>query len=181
MLLRKPFYFLRHGETAHNRNRLCAGSQTDLPLNKAGKRQAKVLRDKINALSVQKVICSPLKRAVQTAKLATPLPFVLEDDIRECHLGDFEGSPLPKFIKHYEAISSDMPFPNGESRLEVATRTLAVVNKFLSGHGENLLFVSHGIVYWSLLERLGIPFQYIENAEIVCFKPQKDTWVAEKV
>jgi len=181
MLPRKSFYFLRHGETDHNRHQICAGSQVDIPLNRSGKRQAKDLRDKIRALSVQKVICSPLKRAIQTARLATSLPLVLEHDIRECHLGDFEGKPVPEFIRHYEGTPHDMPFPNGESRLEVATRTVAVVNRFLEGHGENQLFVSHGIVYWALLEALGIPFQYIKNAEIVQFMPQQGTWVAQKI
>jgi len=181
MLSRNPFYFLRHGETDHNHHQICAGSQVDVPLNRAGKRQAKALRDKIGALPVQKVICSPLRRALQTAKLATSLPLVLEHDIRECHLGDFEGEPVPEFIRHYEGIAHDMPFPNGESRLEVATRTVAVVNRFLSSHGDNLLFVSHGIVYWALLEALGIPFHYINNAEIVQFKPQRGTWAVQKV
>jgi broad specificity phosphatase PhoE len=106
---------------------------------------------------------------------------VLEQDIRECHVGDFEGKPVPEFIRHFEAISTDTPFPNGESRLEVATRTVAAVNKFLSNTEENLLFVSHGIVYWSLLEALRIPFQYIKNAEIVQFMPHQDAWATVRI
>ncbi|MDY0242173.1 MAG: histidine phosphatase family protein, partial [Rhodospirillaceae bacterium] len=35
-----PFYFLRHGITDHNRNRLVMG-QLDIPLNMAGRRQAR--------------------------------------------------------------------------------------------------------------------------------------------
>ena len=180
-LLARPFYFLRHGETDHNRHHLCAGSQTDVPLNNAGKNQARMLRDKIKSLPVHKVVCSPLKRTIQTAQLATSLPLVLEQGIRECHVGDFEGKPVPEFVRHFEAISPDTPFPNGESRLEVATRTVAAVNKFLSDTEENLLVVSHGIVYWSLLEVLGIPFRYIKNAEIVQFRPHQGTWAAVRI
>jgi len=90
MLLKKPFYFVRHGETDYNRNYLCAGSQIDAPLNKTGKNQAKLLREKIDSLPVNKVICSPLKRTFQTATLATSHPLIIEHDMRECDLGDFE-------------------------------------------------------------------------------------------
>ena len=176
MLIKKSFYFVRHGETDYNRNYLCAGSQIDAPLNKTGKRQAKSLRKKIDLLPVNKVICSPLKRTLQTATLATSHPLIVEHDMRECDLGDFEGKPVPDFIQHVETTSVNIPFPNGESRADVAKRVTAAVNKFILAHGENILFVSHGMVYWSLLETTGIPFHHIPNAELIQFKPLKDSW-----
>ena len=178
MLLQKPFYFVRHGETDYNRNYLCAGSQTDAPLNETGEIQAKSLKDKISSLPVNKVICSPLKRTIQTANLATSRPLMIEHDLRECDLGDFEGKPVPDLIQYVVATPANIPFPNGESRNEVTKRVLAAINKFLLSHGENLLFVSHGMVYWSLLEAVGIPFHHIENAGLVQFKPQQDSWAA---
>ena len=182
MLLKKSFYFVRHGETDHNRNYLCAGSQIDVPLNKTGRIQAKSLRKKINSLSINKVICSPLKRTVQTAVLSTsPHPLIIEHDMRECDLGDFEGKPVPEFIQHIEANSSEIPFPNGESRNDLSKRVLAAVNKFLQAHGDNLLFVSHGMVYWSLLEITGISFHHIPNAGIMQFKPQKECWAVSEL
>ena len=178
MLIKKAFYFVRHGETDYNRNYLCAGSQTDAPLNETGEIQAKSLKDKISSLPINKVICSPLKRTIKTAHLATSHPLIIEHDLRECDLGDFEGKPVPDLIQHIETTSVGIPFPNGESRDEVAKRVLAAVNKFLLAHGENLLFVSHGMVYWSLLETVGIPFHHIANAGLVQFKPQQDSWAA---
>lgn len=181
MLLKKSFYFVRHGETDYNRNYLCAGSQIDAPLNQTGKHQAKSLREKINSLPINKVICSPLKRTIQTANFATPHPLIIEHDIRECDLGDFEGKSVPDFIRYIETTSTNIPFPNGESRNDVAKRVVAVINKFLLLHGDNLLFVSHGMVYWSLLETTGIPFHHIPNAELIQFKPQKDSWIVLKL
>ena len=178
MLLKKSFYFVRHGETDYNLNYLCAGSQIDAPLNQTGKRQAKSLREKISALPIDKVICSPLKRTRQTATHATSHPLIIEHDMRECDLGDFEGKPVPDFIQHIKTTSANTPFPNGESRDEVTKRVLAAVNKSLLTHGENLLFVSHGIVYGSLLEIVGIPFHHIPNAGLVQFKPQQNSWAA---
>jgi probable phosphoglycerate mutase len=70
MLLKKSFYFVRHGETDYNLHYLCAGGKIDAPLNKTGTLQARSLREKISSLAISKVICSPLRRTVQTAMLA---------------------------------------------------------------------------------------------------------------
>jgi len=181
MLLKNTFYFVRHGETDYNRNYLCAGSQIDVPLNRTGKNQARSLKEKINSLPIHKVVCSPLKRTIQTAALATVHPLIIEHDIRECDLGDFEGKPVPDFIQHVETTSADVPFPNGESRTDLAKRVIAAINKYLLAYGNNLLFVSHGMVYWSLLETIGIPFHQIANAELIRFKPQECSWSALKI
>lgn len=181
MLLQQPFYFVRHGETDHNKNRLCAGAKTDVPLNRVGKSQARDLREKINALDLNTVICSPLQRTIQTAKIAAQRQVVIEQDIRECDLGDFEGKPVPDFIQYFDATPHHIPFPNGESRNDLAKRVLAAVNKSIETYGENLLFVSHGMVYWSLLEVMGIPFHYIPNAELVHFRLDNKSWKAIKI
>jgi len=180
MLLQKPFYFVRHGETNHNKNCLCAGAKTDVSLNKVGKSQARALREKINALDINNVICSPLQRTIQTARLATKRQLVIEQDIRECDLGDFEGTPLPDFIQYFDATPNHIPFPNGESRIDLAKRVLVAVNKSLATYGDNLLFVSHGMIYWALLEVMGIPFHHIPNAELVYFKFGNQSWEAIK-
>jgi len=181
MLLKKSFYFVRHGETNYNRNYLCAGSQIDAPLNKTGKYQARSLKEKISSLSINKVICSPLKRTIQTANLATFHPLIIEHDLRECDLGDFDGKPISGFIEHIETTPADVAFPNGESRTELTKRVVAAINKFLLAHGDSLLFVSHGMVYWSLLEAVGIPFHHIANAELIQFKPQQNSWATVKL
>jgi len=181
MLLKKSFYFVRHGETDYNQKYLCAGSQIDAPLNETGKTQARSLKEKISPLPINKVVCSPLKRTIQTANLATFHPLVIEHDLRECDLGDFDGKPVPDFIQHIESTSADLAFPNGESRVDLSKRVVAAVNKFLLAHGDNLLFVSHGMVYWSLLESAGIPFHHISNAELIHFKPQQNSWATVKL
>ena len=129
MLLKKTFYFVRHGETAHNKNHLCAGAKTDVPLNNVGKSQARALKEKINALDLNTIICSPLQRTIQTARLATHRQLVIEQDIRKCDLGDFEGKPLPDFIQYFYTTPNHIPFPNGESRIDLAKRVLVAVNK----------------------------------------------------
>jgi len=177
MLVKKAFYFIRHGQTDHNRKHIYAGGKTDVPLNKTGKRQAKALRKRLHPLPINQVVCSPMKRALQTARLATQRPLIIDQGMKECDLGDFEGMPVPDFIRYADATPAHIPFPNGESRTDIAKRAINSINNCLASHGENLLFISHGMVYWSLLEALHIPFHHIPNAQLVHFKPHKNSWV----
>src|SRR5690606_37594426 len=103
--------------------------------------QARSLKKKIASLAINKVVCSPLRRTVQTAILAmetqkTLLPsFIIEHDIRECDIGDFDGQPVPKLIQYMEATEDYVPLPNGESRHNLKRRVKEAVNKSLKIHG----------------------------------------------
>jgi probable phosphoglycerate mutase len=183
MLLEKSFYFVRHAETDYNLHSLCAGGKIDTPLNQTGALQAGSLREKISSLAINKVICSPLKRTIQTAMLATgphpkpsPSSLVIEHGIKECDLGDFDGQPVPRLIQYMETTQDHVPFPNGESRRDLDCRVKEAVNKSLGVHGEGILFVSHGLVYQSLLKITGIPVHHIHNAALIQFKPQNGSW-----
>lgn len=63
----KVVYFVRHGESRANVEKVFAGSRYDVPLTAAGLQQAKatgMLRDK----PIDIIVSSPLQRAKQTAK-----------------------------------------------------------------------------------------------------------------
>ena len=75
---------VRHGETAYNRADVFRG-RVDLPLNKRGVQQAGAAADYLSEHDFEAFHCSPLQRAVQTARA-----------IAEPHGG--EVSPLESFI-----------------------------------------------------------------------------------
>ena len=58
-------YFVRHGQTDYNSNKLYAG-QKDVPLNKEGVKQAKQTAEQLKDLKFDICFCSPLLRAKQT-------------------------------------------------------------------------------------------------------------------
>jgi broad specificity phosphatase PhoE len=66
--LSKSFYFVRHGETDWNKEQKIMG-QSDIPLNKKGILQAQTVAEKIQALPIDVIVSSPLKRARQLQKL----------------------------------------------------------------------------------------------------------------
>jgi broad specificity phosphatase PhoE len=101
---------------------------------------------------------------------------VIEHGIKECDIGDFDGQPVPKLIQYMETNDDHTPFPNGESRREFGCRVREAVNKSLNTYGEDILFVSHGLVYQALLKITGNPAHHIQNGALIQFKPQGDSW-----
>jgi broad specificity phosphatase PhoE len=62
-------YLVRHGETEWSRARRHTG-RSDPPLSPAGEAEARALGEHLRGLEVDRVLSSPLTRAVTTAKLA---------------------------------------------------------------------------------------------------------------
>ena len=62
------FYYLRHGETDWNRDRLCQG-HTDIPLNETGRSQAESAKVRLQDCEIATICCSPLARARETAEI----------------------------------------------------------------------------------------------------------------
>jgi broad specificity phosphatase PhoE len=62
-------YLVRHGETEWSRARRHTG-RTDVPLNPVGEAEAKALADHLRGLEFDRVLSSPLGRAVETARRA---------------------------------------------------------------------------------------------------------------
>ena len=63
-------YVVRHGQTDWNLEGRFQG-RIDIPLNEKGKSQAKKTKEKLEGIKFDKVFSSPLKRALETAKIIT--------------------------------------------------------------------------------------------------------------
>ena len=86
---------VRHGETAWSKTGQHTGT-TDIELLKEGRAQAQSLgplvRRALDGILPAAVYTSPLKRAVETARLAYPgHPAIVCDYLRECAYGAYEG------------------------------------------------------------------------------------------
>ncbi len=97
MVLKKEFYFVRHGQTDHNKAILdmeAAGKVNiiiddpgDIPLNATGRKQAEDIALSIARLPVKTVCVSPLLRAKQTHAIISggrELPHVEIAEFKEC-------------------------------------------------------------------------------------------------
>ncbi len=108
------------------------------------------------------VICSPLKRCIQTAEIIYPDHDIkIYNDLRECNFGDFENKNYTELSEnpyYQEWIDSGgtLPFPNGESSEKFKKRS---VNAFFKAVNDNkfcnsIAFIVHGGTIMSIMENL---------------------------
>ena len=152
--------FIRHGHTAGNLEKRYIGS-TDGPLCGEGIAELK----KMHYPQCEKLICSPMKRCIQTAELLFPTQEInVCQDLRECDFGDFEGknyNDLYGNSEYQDWIDSGgkLPFPHGEAPDEFRKRCVRAFDKIIAENSEckSLFFILHGGPIMSVLEKYAVP------------------------
>ena len=156
---------VRHGETDYNRARRYQGS-VDVPLNDAGREQAKSLVSTLQAYPLDAIVTSPLQRARQTAE---PLAQVRGLAVHtmpafaERHLGEFEGCTREELEEAYpELWARDVNRqmyaapPGGESLFELSARVANGLRGVRSRWPAlNVVLVSHAAVARAINGLLG--------------------------
>ncbi len=176
MLTPTPFYFLRHGETDWNRNRLIQG-QADVPLNDLGHAQAESVRAAVEALPITTICCSPLLRARRTMEIVNRnicKPTVFVPELMECGLGEIQGqSSNGEWREPW--VKGEFTPPSGETFLEYVARTIRGVNLALAQPGP-MMMVGHGGNFWAL-EHFGLtaPGLRVGNCALFRLDPPRDT------
>jgi broad specificity phosphatase PhoE len=150
--------FVRHGETAHNREGRLQG-RADLELSARGLDQVARLRVRFPSGSLTAVVTSPLRRARQTADAiaaACGVPVELDDRLIELDYGDWDGRALadvpPDAWSAWRADPNFAP-PGGESLVAVTERVGDFCRARLGGGA--IVAVSHvspikAAVAWAL-------------------------------
>jgi probable phosphoglycerate mutase len=145
------FYLLRHGETEWNaENRFCG--RTDVPLSEAGRRQAKSLAERLKPLPFEALYSSPLKRALETARLISefvglqPIP---DQRLVELDYGQWEGKTLaeimksdPNTFRSWDADPGLVAPPGGESGLEARRRVVSFLDFLAARHPQGHVLVA---------------------------------------
>jgi 2,3-bisphosphoglycerate-dependent phosphoglycerate mutase/probable phosphoglycerate mutase len=147
---------LRHGQTEYNATSRMQG-QLDTELSELGRRQALAAAREIAAFEPLAVVSSDLRRAYDTAVVlgdSAGLPVEIDPRLRETHLGQWQGlthhdvdTVAPGARAAWRADATWAP-PAGESRVDVARRSVPVVRELLDKHehwGERpIVLVAHG-------------------------------------
>ncbi len=169
-LTRKPFVFMRHGETEMNARRVICGA-TDVALSGLGEQQARAA-DWLNQYHWSCVATSGLYRARRTAQLALPQhPLHSFEGLNERHWGALELAPLSVQTPYEETP------PEGESWNAFRERVLSTLNRLLARY-ELPLIVAHSGVYRVIRElQTGTPHgPRIDNAQPVLIEPHETGW-----
>ncbi|KAF7949508.1 uncharacterized protein EAE97_003017 [Botrytis byssoidea] len=116
-------HFVRHAEGYNNLRERGAGDLTDPLLTPHGKSQCLTLRTQFAHLHPQHILCSPLRRTLQTALLAlsprTRIPITVDPDLREYgSVPNCTGSPVAELKRKHEGVKLKMDFERVEDGWE---------------------------------------------------------------
>jgi len=170
VLFERPFYFLRHGETRMNADRLIAGS-VDTELTELGFVQARQAAEALVGHPITAIYASPLQRARDTAAIVAErlrLPVVSIAEIGERNWGVLEGQP--RSIR----VPGVTP-PGAETPEAFASRVLGGLAKIDAGVP---LVVAHSGVFRVLCRTLRIVETQapVANALPLRFEPDRQGW-----
>ncbi len=151
---------IRHGQTQGNLEHRYIGYRTDESLCARGIER---LKEK-EYPTVQRVFVSPMKRCRETAELLySDIPVEVIDDFRECDFGEFENKNYAELNgrSDYQAwidSNGEMPFPDGESRAEFASRCVKAFDELVKRNmQDDCAIIAHGGTIMAIMEQYAKP------------------------
>jgi len=140
-------YFLRHGQSVANVQRIFAGQRNDSPLTDLGVEQAKIAGVKIKKLNINRIVTSNLERAIQTGNEVAKVIGLDVDNIEvdnrlaEYDMGELTNSPV-------RDISSDdfVGVDGAEKVIDFHNRIVSALKQY-KNCDEDILLVSHAGIY----------------------------------
>ena len=168
---------VRHGETEVNRTGRIQGSGA-APLNATGRSQAKAVASGLGPDAPFVLYCSPLNRAVETARAiaesagVTPIQ---HPGLTELDVGEFDGltgrelrERFPDVMRMWDENAADALMPGGESLSMVQERAWSAVEELSARHELDVVVaVTHNFTIQTILCRLlNIPLNRFRRLNI---------------
>lgn len=150
---------VRHAVTGETGSVL-SGRQPGIDLSEDGRRQAKVLGERLSRFPIAAVYSSPIERTWQTAAAVAERHGVdvrRLDGVVEADYGDWTGEKLSELAKTdlwrvVQSAPSRATFPGGESIRAMQARAVDAVEGVADAHrGETVVVVSHSDVIKAVL------------------------------
>lgn len=141
-------YITRHGQTDWNIKHKVQG-KADIELNAVGKKQAIEVGKKLLAEKIDLIICSPLKRAKQTANLISEgrnIPIIYDENISERDFGEFEGKIKEDFdFNDFWSYKKNIKYKKAENIRNFFDRIYLFLDEVIEKYpNKNILLVTHG-------------------------------------
>jgi len=164
----------------------------DPPLSADGVAQAELVCARLAASGVAGIYVSTLRRTADTAApLAARLGLAVgvDEDLREVHLGEWEGGVFRKNVADGHPIAVRMlaeerwdVIPGAETSQALATRVRAVIERIAHAHpGQRVAAFTHGGVIGQALALASgsRPFAFLgaENTSISRLVVSRDRWI----
>ena len=143
-------YIARHGQSEANLDDLFAGKELNSPLTGIGREQAKLSGAKVSHLNIEKIVSSPIERALETAQIIrdsaglSNLKIETEKDLEELAMGVLSGTKRFKGVDEFWSAKG-VEDPD-KFRIRVAKALLKI-----DENDKNVLVVSHGVVIKAII------------------------------
>jgi len=156
--LRQELWLIRHGEPEWSATKRHTG-RTDIALTPEGERQAAELGRSLAGRRFALVLCSPLRRARETCRLAGYGDAAsVTDDLLEWDYGIYEGKTTQEIRVEQPGWSIwTTSVPKGESIGQVEHRARRVMERALAAGGDVVLFAHAHILRILTACWLGLP------------------------
>jgi broad specificity phosphatase PhoE len=148
-------YVVRHGETAWNKEEVFRGRK-DIPLNDTGKRQAEMVGGYFAERTVDRIVASPLSRAMETADAisrTTGVRVEAMEEFTDINFGTWEGVPLIEVEKRFpvdfaswKASPEKARIEGGETLAEVRDRVSRAIAKISSDQVGSIVVATHRVI-----------------------------------
>lgn len=187
--------FVRHGESMPARMDqpfTLLDGHGDPPLSPAGEAQALAVGDRLADVGINAVYTSTLQRTAQTAApLCARLGLTprVEPDLREVHLGEWEGGEFRKRVADMDPIAVRMwteerwdVIPGAEPSDEFAKRVRGAVERIAAAHpGQRVAAFAHGGVIGQVVsiatDARGFSFVGCDNGGITHVVVVEGRWI----
>ena len=163
----KTLLLVRHGHIERKFAGRFVGA-TDAPLAGDACGEIKALAKLIRDRKPDRFLCSPQKRARQTAEIVAGevgLSVEIDPDLREVDFGRWEALTFdeiaakdPELTESWARWDEDFAFPGGESPKDFIARVKGAADRMGAGSEETILAVTHGGVIRAMIcHLLGLP------------------------
>jgi probable phosphoglycerate mutase len=143
MILKREFYFIRHGQTDGNVVPFLKTNQGDISLNENGVMQAHRIEPFIASLPIKTICCSPLKRAKETKDICCARLSAAHyeiHDLTEC---------TSVIWQKMTSLGDTAHLCQEEPVYSFMQRVRSGINQALSKEGP-VLIIAHGGIYWAM-------------------------------
>ena len=149
----------RHSKTLWNKEKRLQGCK-DSPLSQDGIENILALKEHIKNNHYDIVYSSPIKRALDTAKLLFDDTKIITDErIREMNFGPLEGQKIDEIPEEYQKAYHDLwchpevsnGIPGGETYNEIEARVRSFLDDLVKEPYENVFIVTHGFCFTILM------------------------------
>jgi broad specificity phosphatase PhoE len=161
---------VRHGKTDWNQELRIQGGSSNTLLNKEGRYQAEKLAIRLSRRNIQAIYSSPLKRALETARLIArhyDIEVVIEKSLREIEAGVMEGLTSAELgVRFSDLLTRDgvsYKVPEGESLIDLQQRSWKCIQRINRVHvASEIVVVSHYFTILTIIcSALTLPVSHI--------------------